>query len=1035
MDDNHIQNFNTKTESHPVAVPIMHTNNSTHDYLNPMMKKEIFETIDKIYFHDFDASPAYETFKCTSDYELHKQLELISAAQSMIDDTGSSTTTTSGVVSAGEDDNSNTSSDAIQKKNMISFNKILIKNRAKKLQIEQDVVCRKVSDIILENSKAFSVELQRVSEFKFILEDSYQICSIARRSLFMSEYSFLMPTLKLVKKQMKKSNLIKLLNTVNEIKYFNDSINQIIDLTQNKEWPSAINLCFKIEKEISKYQNLTCIKGLKKKTNDSYLLIEESLSESLSKLIIINSNTDILNGSLQQDPPYFDDSLFGKIFTAYFKLNKLAQFFDKLNSYLIQSINFQLQQTIIYTLIYNKISNQQPNEQLLSNKEISIYLDEIKRKDMHELFKLINVDDYKKVISELCLNLWTIMKNYYRICVWICGNYLNNDSSANVNKIDDITLMNMIEKKLNSGLHLVWKEVQQRTSQLFRSMCFEHFKFDEFIQILTILHKLVEFGNEFCNNLSQAPEVTSKILLSAVKDQTLAYFRAIHILHLEELKMFLENEIWQWCPVQSNFSIFNLHEYKFLKETQITTIKTFNGINGHGIEKKTTPATTPTSNVPFKFDINPKMIDFLNSESTNPFLPELIPSSPSEQSITNGSNEERYAEDETNPVNDENAPIVTNTTLNIIRLFGKYIHMLSIFQIISNQVIDYLIQLYNFYFYYIYLDFAHEELEKITSTMNNSYANNNNNDNNNNSHMYTYLQTIIKNIKNDLFVNSKYNISEPNIQSIKAPRNRDDYICCINQRIVAVESLIFLTNQLENLFPLIEKFLPSSTNSEYVVNKHLEYSKILSEITTKIKSPIYLYVARYAIDYNLILDSITKINWDLDEILSQHNAYVDVLLRQIKQFQQDIESLKEQSLLPLNKKIVNSLLGETLKLVMKILVDGYSSVKKCSNEGRALMQLDFQQLVVKLEQMCGAELRPLPNKEFVEAYIKAYYLPDSSIEKWIKDHPDYQQKHIAGLLSSMAQVTKKTRLNINSFMFSSNKENNKENNNNSLIVN
>lgn len=156
-----------------------------------------------------------------------------------------------------------------------------------------------------------------------------------------------------------------------------------------------------------------------------------------------------------------------------------------------------------------------------------------------------------------------------------------------------------------------------------------------------------------------------------------------------------------------------------------------------------------------------------------------------------------------------------------------------------------------------------------------------------------------------------------------------------------------------------------------------------------------MYIARYAIDYGQVLDSISKTNWDLSEIFSQHNAYVDMLLRQIKQFQHDIESLKEQGLLPpLSKRIVDSLLGETLKLVMKTLVDGYASVKKCSNEGRALMQLDFQQLVVKLEKMCSPELRPLPNKEFVESYIKAYYLPDSSIESWIKEHPVILNEYI-----------------------------------------
>ena len=36
--------------------------------------------------------------------------------------------------------------------------------------------------------------------------------------------------------------------------------------------------------------------------------------------------------------------------------------------------------------------------------------------------------------------------------------------------------------------------------------------------------------------------------------------------------------------------------------------------------------------------------------------------------------------------NAESMPIITNTTLNIIRLFGKYIHMLSILKIISTNL-------------------------------------------------------------------------------------------------------------------------------------------------------------------------------------------------------------------------------------------------------------------------------------------------------------------------------------------------------------
>lgn len=71
-------------------------------------------------------------------------------------------------------------------------------------------------------------------------------------------------------------------------------------------------------------------------------------------------------------------------------------------------------------------------------------------------------------------------------------------------------------------------------------------------------------------------------------------------------------------------------------------------------------------------------------------------------------------------------------------------------------------------------------------------------------------------------------------------------------------------------------------------------------------------------------------------------------------------------------------------LLMSCLSASYANVKKCSNEGRALMQLDFQQFLMKLEKL--TDIRPIPDKEFVETYIKAYYLTENDMERWIKEH-------------------------------------------------
>ncbi len=149
-------------------------------------------------------------------------------------------------------------------------------------------------------------------------------------------------------------------------------------------------------------------------------------------------------------------------------------------------------------------------------------------------------------------------------------------------------------------------------------------------------------------------------------------------------------------------------------------------LNGQATEKLVKEVDKNfVTNAPVKFEINPRMLDFLELDELdkNPFdrdssvgsnLSETAEYADRDHSV------EEYEDSSSTAVTkhghekgDDESPIVTNTTLNIIRLFGKYIHMLSIFQIIANQVIDYLLQLYNFYFYYIYLDFAHEEVRSL----------------------------------------------------------------------------------------------------------------------------------------------------------------------------------------------------------------------------------------------------------------------------------------------------------------------------------
>uniref|UniRef100_A0A1I7Y9S3 DUF2451 domain-containing protein n=1 Tax=Steinernema glaseri TaxID=37863 RepID=A0A1I7Y9S3_9BILA len=100
-----------------------------------------------------------------------------------------------------------------------------------------------------------------------------------------------------------------------------------------------------------------------------------------------------------------------------------------------------------------------------------------------------------------------------------------------------------------------------------------------------------------------------------------------------------------------------------------------------------------------------------------------------------------------------------------------------------------------------------------------------------------------------------------------------------------------------------------------------------------------------------------------------------------------------------------------IQCAFKALVQGYVEAgRKCSNEGRALMQLDLQQLVMKMETM--VDLRPIPYRAYVENYIKAYYLPESSLEQWIAQHKEYTGNQMIALLNVATHVSKKARTRI-----------------------
>lgn len=333
------------------------------------------------------------------------------------------------------------------------------------------------------------------------------------------------------------------------------------------------------------------------------------------------------------------------------------------------------------------------------------------------------------------------------------------------------------------------------------------------------------------------------------------------------------------------------------------------------------------------------------------------------------------------------APILTNTSLSVLRQMGKYLQMSRLLRPIAFDIIQCMTQLFDFYIYVVHLFFAADLTISSAS-------------------LYTLkLNATLKRIADNLILDQpdesleSGRVMKPHLSTI-VDLTKPELLHGLAERVAAVEGLIFLARQYDFLQGYLESLLP--TNNKIILQQF--FTQTIA-CTTDLRKPIYMCVAARAFDLRQSLISMSRINWEVKDVMSQHNSYIDVLLREVQIFAIRLEELSLK--MPISSHVTDILWENIAHIITHTLVQGFSEAKKCTNGGRALMQLDFTQFLLKFEKI--SSLKRIPHREYVENYVKAYYLPDVELEKWIKDHNEYSSKHLLGLASCASQNNKKTR--------------------------
>uniref|UniRef100_A0A3Q2E8K8 VPS50 EARP/GARPII complex subunit n=1 Tax=Cyprinodon variegatus TaxID=28743 RepID=A0A3Q2E8K8_CYPVA len=826
-------------------------------------------------------------------------------------------------------------------------------------------------------------ELERVTALQTNLQLAAVICTNARRQLRVAKEEFTEASLGLLANQRRRQLLTGLLKSLRTIKTLQRTDVRLSEMLEEEDYPGAIQLCLECQKAASTFKHYSCISELNSKLQDTLEQIEEQLDVALSKTC-----------------KHFDVLHYTKVQKAYTLLGKTQTAMDQLHMHFTQAIHNTVFQVVL-GYVELCAGNADTKFQKMQYKDLCTH---------------ITLDSYIPCLTDLCKALWEVMLSYHRTMQWHEEHDKQKAAPSQAAEPDELNVdRSYVKKKLEHGLTRIWQDVQLKVKVYILGTDMSNFKYDDFIVVLDVISRLMQVGEEFCGSKSE-------VLQESIKRQSVNYFKNYHRARLEELRMFLENETWELCPVKSNFNISQLHEFKFMgqcrspsvspsrqaassvppaleelslfqqyhqdgnpfemhienKEEETEDVLASNGYESDELEKSVYQDYDSDSDVPDELKQ-----DFVDEQTGD------VPLKSVSRETIRSKKKSDYN------LSKASAPILTNTTLNVIRLVGKYMQMMNILKPIAFDVIHCVSQLFDYYLYAVYTFFGRNDMYESSGL----------------GLISSRLRTTLNRIQESLIDMTVGVHGPPEDRKEKVPIPHLSQMVVLTdsgtlyglaQRVVATESLVFLAEQFESLQSHLDTMMPAAKKPFL----QQFYSQTVST-ASELRKPIYWIVAAKAIDYEQMLLMMAGVKWDIKEIMSQHNVYVDVLLKEFEQFNKRLGDVSRHVRIPL--PVSNVLWEHCIRLANRTLVEGYANVKKCSNEGRALMQLDFQQFLMKLEKL--TDLRPIPDKEFVETYIKAYYLTENDMEQFIKNHREYSMKQLANLVNVClgSHINKKAR--------------------------
>ncbi|KAF5819783.1 putative vacuolar protein sorting-associated protein [Helianthus annuus] len=585
-----------------------------------------------------------------------------------------------------------------------------------------------------------------------------------------------------------------------------------------------------------------------------------------------------------------------------------------------------------------------------------------------------------------------------------------------------------VSQTLQRGRRNLWQLATSRLSVLLSSDAVGSTSIHQFLKIYEDLNVFILAGEAFCG--AEAAEFRLKV--KAICEN---YYASFHRQNIYALKLVLEKESWFTIPPET------------------IQVVSFSGLVGDGVALVIQSASRELqSQKSDLMKISPKQTGFSDwINSGNPFCPKIASKEyddPSTYEETNESyNEACYKnksslnsngrvdpEDEDEDLLadfiDEDSQLPsriskpnhsrnhssswsieemeahTGSSICALRLMDKYARLMQRLDIINIEFVKGISQFFGIFFHFVFESFGQQNTNPGGKGLNDALG--------------YQLKTALTRIRRDCgqWVKSSSpfssSLSTPLNMPLSHTDNRLNGIPSSNlshvsstsfglkERCTGADTLSLVARLLQNSKAHLHSVLLQ--NNAAIVDDF--YAHLVGSVPDLVEQ-IHRTTARLLLHISGYADRIANAKWEVKELGMEHNGYVDLLLGEFKHYKTRLAHGG------IRQEVQDTLIGYGLENLSETIVDGLSRVKRCTDEGRALMSLDFQVLITGLQHFLTINVKPKLLR--VETFIKAFYLPETEYVHWARAHPEYTKSQIMGLINLVATMKgwkRKTKLEV-----------------------